>query len=513
MKNLTFIIAYLVICSVCSFSQNDSLKNIKQFNDFIKKTGGLNKPVQNHSDEPKPISPNPIVEKKDIGSEKYTITTTKYSLERNLDENIIPFQTNPNALWPGAIIQGKGVEEGILNTMGDNILRSPITITCNPGGSKKIENPTFAEYYDALKSLLKNISGNVPAKINYKFISAYSNKQALISLGIGSKWLKTSFNFKNEETEINQSFMYLLKQEYYTVSVNEPSRPSDYFKYPIDNNLFMDRISNSNPLCYVSSVTYGRLLLVKITYHGNKKLNERNIESEFKLIADGKASSFQSLNESNFSFEAFVLGGSREKAENMIASKTIKEIQDFIRNGREYNPCEDAVPISYQVKNLSDGNLIKIGETTEYNEIDYELIKKENQKFSIEFHRFNIEKDCDNDGTKGDFFYVIDITDKNGRSIINGPIKNQKALEIDDGQAITFTNNTKQFELPNKESSYFELKVSLYDEDVFGIEKMIDTTIPYKYPWKNINNELQIMDMKSCNTCKGKFYFTFKKIE
>lgn len=512
MKTLSFIIAYLVFCVVCSFSQNDSLKNIKQFNDFIKKTGGLNKPVQNHSDEPKIISPNPIEETRGIGSKKFKITTTKYSLERNLDENIIPFQTNPNALWPGAIIQGKGVEEGILNTMGDNILRAPITITCNPGGSKKIENPTFAEYTTALKSLLKSISGNVPAKISYECKSAYSNQQALISLGIGSKWFKTSFNFENEETQINQSFIYLLKQEYYTVSTNEPSRPSDYFKYPIDNNLFKDRISTSNPLCYVSSVTYGRLLLVKITYHGTKKINENNMKSDFFAIANGKASSFQSLSVSDFSFEAFVLGGSREKAENMIANMTIKDIQDFIRNDKNYNPCEDAVPISYQVKNLSDGNLIKIGETTEYNVNKFEEIINPYQEFSITFHKFYIEKDCDYDGTRGDFLYDIDIIGTNGRSLIGGSIKNSRAIEKGDGEDIKL-DKTFQFKLPNKEGYSFQLKVSLIDEDIFGIEQMIYKNEPFDYPWSKIDNIQKIIYGKLNRTCSGMFYYTIKKID
>ncbi|OGU96039.1 MAG: hypothetical protein A2475_01170 [Ignavibacteria bacterium RIFOXYC2_FULL_35_21] len=508
-KYLAILISILIFYS-CSDTTGPT-KPAKDIDDLVRNAGVVNTSVVTEKDEK-------VSEETQLnvleGVKKWNIKLTKKSLAWNLDNNIIPFNNpNANTLWAGALVQGNEVPNGILNSIGDNLSRTPLTITVQSGsgnlGNNIIEKPSNANYSKVLQDILDKNVTKCTAKQYLTVQIAHSKQQACIKLGFSANWLTGSLstNFETNNSSEQKSIYLLFKQVYFTVSVNEPTKPSDYFGDNIkleDLNYF---VKPNNPLCYVASVDYGRLILVKMTYNENITSTELDAKVKLAFSAYEVGGDYKTTDiESKSTFECLILGGSNGGAAKALGSMNLNGILDLIKAESEYTPNTPAYPISYVVKNLADNSIVKLGESTEYTVKEYTENREDYQTFDFYLSQFNIIDDGNFWGD-GKFFYKIQIIDKNGNLLkdVNDKdiiIQTDKFnyIKVGDGGKITLTNGIiKGVALKKQSGEQFTVSAQIWDYDAdtdLEIHQAGKQGNIYNYPsWNNDFNNWIYMNL------------------
>ncbi len=490
---ITFIFSLILV----SCNDNSSQPNIEptSMDDLVRQAGVLNTSVNEHKTE---LSSKTFLNQIENGN-KWNISETRYSLAKNIGDAILPLNPNAGTLWPGALVQGNEVPNGILNSLGDNILRKPITITVESGtsfiGNRTIENPTKASYAEALNSLLneKNVKGAAKQQLMFKF--AHSKEQAALELGFSAKWLASfNANFETRNNSEEKSVFLLFKQTYFTVSTSEPTRPSDYFSDDFNFQNISHIVKPSNPLCFVSSVDYGRIILVKMSYKGNESFDkvEANVKDDFGAFETGGSYNSSSISQ-NSTFEGLIIGGSNGAASRAFSSRSLSEIFKLIQEESEFTTNTPAFPISYVVKNMANNSIVKIGESTEYVVKQYTYSDDNDQLFDIYLSHFNIIDDG-NFLVDGDFYYTIRLSDKNGSTLrdANGnlaelSINRDMSIKVGSGGRLNIPTSSSQFKgikLVNNSTEQFTISVDLYDKFSSGNDVLAGSQGRiFKYPW------------------------------
>lgn len=489
------LILVLIIFSSCSEEAVSPNKPVSDINELILKYGTLNTSVNEKfeilNQNTKTIEEN---------GKKWQLKETKHSFAKNLDKEILPFNTNANSLWAGSLAQGREVPNGNLNTLGDNVSRTPITITVKSGdklfGSSEISKPNNANYSSSLSNILKNVSGITSANMIYKQSIAHETQQSMMNMGVSYKWLGAGLdaNFKIENNSYKKEILIYFKQEYYTVSVNEPSKPSDYFGDNINLDDLKFKIGDGNPLCFVSSVTYGRLLIAKMTYTGSESVTEVDaaLKGALKLLGEGKGEYVKNNITEKSTFKGIILGGSAGGAAKALTGSSIESISDFIKEEANYSANSPGYPISYTVKNILDNSTVKLGETTEYTSKEYTESEENYQSFDIQLKGFYVKNDCEPFGD-GDFYYNLDILNKDNELLISSTIaipRNQ-TIKAGNGKLIEFKGNSNHdFKLFNVKGEKFIIKGKISEKNTAVSDIELSFNKSFNFPWSDseINN-------------------------
>ena len=104
-----------------------------------------------------------------------------------------------------------------------------------------------------------------------------------LALGASVSWLggvaniSTSFDFNREE--IKSRYIVKYTQGYYTVDVDQPAEPTDFLTEEVSLHDVRRQVTRQNPPLYVSSITYGRMLIF-------------TFESEYSALELGAALDF-----------------------------------------------------------------------------------------------------------------------------------------------------------------------------------------------------------------------------
>ncbi len=496
MRNILICCLGLALLASCGGAGN-AVRKARNIDELVWNAGKINTSVS----EKKVKKNDEILKNVEENGRKWNVRQTRWFLEKNMDKNIIPFNPNANTLWPGSLVQGNEVASGVLNSIGDNIARAPITITVKSGdklfGSAEVNEPSNPAYSRALSAILKGAKGNTAANMTFRYESAFSTDQACLQLGISPKWLigsGFSGNFEAESNSRRKTVFIFFKQEYYTVSVNEPAKPSDYFAGPAEISMLAGKVSDGNPLCYVASVTYGRLLMVKMTYTGKETAAEvaAAVNGAFGGMVNIKGKIKTNSIVDNSTFEGVALGGSAGGAARALTGKSVESILKFINEEANYSADSPGYPIAYTVKNLADNSIVKLGESTEYTVKEYSESEDNYRNFNIRLEGLRVLNDCEPYGA-GDFYYNIDIVDQDNQSLIGGAVKipSGQSVSASDGEWIGFKGqNDFNIKLPNFSGSYFRVVGKVVEKNVLvqNIELDIDRKFNWPWPAKELDN-------------------------
>ncbi len=353
-----------------------------------------------------------------------------------LYETLASFDPNADTIWPGAVIQTKDLPQGLAAPIGLPRREGTITIgDASLGGGnygKKIDEPSLAKTRDAIGEILRSGNVNFAAKSSYLAETAHSLNEAALKVGVSASWmsgkLKASFDGKwmNSKTTMVVRFI----QAYYTVSFAGPPSPEKIFAdeaKAADARQFM---GPGNPPAYVSSVTYGRMLLMKV------ESNES--ESELRAALDAAYTSYKVGLDArtkkvlqNTSFTVFVLGGSPEDAAKLQASDVetrTAALAAYVEKGATFDARSPGVPISYTVRRLSNGQTLKVAST-----IDYQIpvCTPRALEMNVAFDRIGIGSDgAAYGGTTGEYEVWTETSDAPGGALPPTPGQEPNNREI-----------------------------------------------------------------------------------
>ena len=228
---------------------------------------------------------------------------------------------------------------------------------------------------------------------------------ALLSVRYKVRALKISE--KIEEKSIFISFI----QKYHTISTDYPTNPAGFFSSKASLDDIKSYIVADNPMGFISQVTYGRIVIAKITYTGNEQITQADLAAKFRAgITTVGVSLSQETKKllSNTNIEVSILGGKAEDAIKAINSneveKTLQNIHTFIQSNA--NDASYGIPISYTVRYLANNNLFYSGGSATFTQKKCENITKKATIKSITFWSLPAK---DKSGSDWDVFDYPDV--------------------------------------------------------------------------------------------------------
>ena len=491
-----FLCAFLTFTFSSCTNSTEPVKPAGDINELVRNAGELPAMPQSRSEE----EVEKFTETNTENGYQWVSNSRRMRLSNKIDE-IVAFNSAYNdALYPGALVQGKDVSEGKLTPIGD-FAREPITITMN-NSSEKVSNPNKATVEEAIGKLVKK-AGPSPAQMQYFREEVHSTEQAFLELGLSVGWLTGSVSTKfQKEKSVQKNSIYLyFKQVYYTVSVNSPSAPADVFAPTVSVDDLRQRIYAGNPPCYISQVQYGRIILAKITSTETIDAMTSAFEAAWTIVgAEGKLES--NTIEFDCTVDAIVIGGSSQAAANAITSGSVDDINKLIRDEAVYTPNRPAQPISYTLRYLSDSRPVSLGNTVEYKEQSWKLDPNSVQVFDIYLGAFDIEDDG-NTFTDGDFYYTIVLTDGKGDTLKDGQGKDaviqlprEAAQEVGSGGRVSIEKQFYGVAIRKAAEEQFSISAELWDRYTLGEDvKAGSQGAIFKYPWDAISPDWYRMNL------------------
>ena len=282
-----------------------------------------------------------------------------------------------DVLWPGALIQGDGYEKGIGSVRELPIRkRAPLGISVNlltVPNSKIVKNPSASTVNAAVGELIAAIKGvDVGGSIYFNLKETYSFEQATMSFGLSAKYAGASMSAKHNSiitsTERNVITACYIQNKF-SVFIDQPATPADFFSpdcslADIKEQASLGRIGKDNIPVYISTVTWGRLVLATIS--STKSMSELKTALTASYNAGGTGGSGtldQTSKDILNSSELIVtgIGVADSAAANLIKSGTI---QGFFSSPMT---VESVRPISYIFRVMNSGAIAGITDTTKYN--------------------------------------------------------------------------------------------------------------------------------------------------
>lgn len=216
--------------------------------------------------------PSKRVIQKEIDGISYYEVAQKYNLEEYLLND-----SGNSSIYPGAIIRGDSLMQGISNYALIPQKRTPIILVYNNDGrSIQVENVSYGGVKEAINQLWNESTREYSEKWEYSVRSLQNEESLELSLGIG--YGSASFDFGINQTQTTSTMAVTFTETYYSVSVEPLNRPSQYFQIGCD----IKSLGDYEP-AYISSVDYGRRILILVT----SELSEEEIKAKLGAGING----------------------------------------------------------------------------------------------------------------------------------------------------------------------------------------------------------------------------------
>jgi thiol-activated cytolysin len=433
--------------------------------------------------------------------QNYACTTKDYILGQNFTE-IAGFNPTEDVVWPGALVQGRSISSGIPSRI--NLRHAPMKITISPSepgdNSIRVSNPSYNTVSAAVQELTKKLPKVTPAAIGYEYAEMHTAEQALLKIGVAASWVggNARGQLSKSGSKEDKSILVKFVQRYYTVTA-EPVEQGRWFGSGVSVN-DLKRFSSAaegstgvtNPPAIVSSVTYGRMYVFKLT--AKKTFDELKAAAAVShrfVSGNVDANAEQQIREqfSSIQVQFLALGADSEEAVEAIATNDFfKLLKSGATGGGENSPGE---PISYSIRYLKNDDVAKVGFTTDYSITECIPLSL---KVKVTFSNFRILEDCDSgwDG-KGDFVWWFGA---NGERIVdNGSERN-----LGGGEEIGI-GASREFILPKKRGAQIIVQGEIKDNDgASGPDIMGPFTHIYTYGqnWDMGNKDFELRHDDGC---------------
>jgi hypothetical protein len=313
---------------------------------------------------------------------KFHCRQTNYSITQ-VPSQFVALNPNADVLWPGALIQGNSMTNGVLSPILVNRTPGTITLTLNTGGalttySKLLPSPSLSSATDSMNKILSTFKDSTPAKFSYQYTSVYSMEQLAVAVGAsvkGAGWsgaASLSFNASDHKNRMLIQF----SQEFYTMAFQPSAGGPGMFATDVTAAILAPYMGPSNPPVYVASVTYGRIFYLLFESSGSSQDLRAAISGSYSsaaLSASANASLAFKKTINECSIKAYGLGGDASAAVAAVtggsldtATNKFDMVRKFLVANANFSQKNPGVPISYMLRNVMDLSQVKLALTTSY---------------------------------------------------------------------------------------------------------------------------------------------------
>lgn len=414
----------------------------------------------------------------------YTCDYNYYTVTENFSE-FVAFAPNSATLWPGSIVEGADASQGLLTAIG--LSRAPMTFSVSlPLVGTTIGHlkaPSLSSYRDELKKVLDSgLDGSIPANFSFELRQVFSEAEMSLALKTSVAWpggseISSMFTYGAEQkkTQVIANFV----QAYYTVDMDTPLAPSDFFNPEVTVEQLDTFMGVDNPPMYVQSLTYGRRAVFSIESSSNVEAVHAALSATIQAVAEGKIdieyAHKKVLAESTM--QVFVLGGSPE--DGIHAVDGFQGLMTYIKNGASFDKDSPGAAIGYKLAYL-DNFGTQFAYTTDFAEANcsYTPDKVRVALDKIYFHK----NGCDGWDKNCHQTYEIWVDSPLGKKVL---ASQGVPKFIDDGQTIGL-GVVKDLVLPDAPGSWLTIGFSA-DEDGLTVETAKKFT--YAGGWQDFGSQ------------------------
>ena len=287
---------------------------------------------------------------------------------------------SPTILWPGSFIQGKSIRgKGGFTVIPYIARRQPGRISLQvTSGEQSLGTAGEGLWYEEVQEMRENEvaqaqsrlvrhwqESGAPASTSFSMQIVHSPEEAMIASGIdldksGGKlkaFLSTGFDKKKSHVLVK------LYQRFYTFGYEDPEGGGKgAFMSTIEQSDLAPYTGAGNPICYVSSVSYGRAYY--FLYESS--------ESSYDLL-DALSASFKSFLDER-RVDSYVIKGVRVRMLEQGSSTNAgqgteispEKVFKLLEEGAQPSSKDVGVPIFFTLKHLYDGQPVRMSNSLSY---------------------------------------------------------------------------------------------------------------------------------------------------
>jgi Thiol-activated cytolysin len=464
----------------------------------------------------------------EVDTDRYSCTNDSYSMT-DTPKKFVAIEPDASIMWLGNLIQGSShLQVGELVELPVSE-RAPLNISIDlltGDNFRRVEHPSLSSVNSAIGEMINNaVTEGLEASSTVYFESkeAHSSRQTSLDLGFTAEYLggsaEASLSVDTQGEE--KSFFAYFIQKAFTVSMELPTSPGDmvsdaFTQSQLDDLKARGKIGDANPPLYISNMSYGRVLIYKMTSTHSKSRIQAAINASYHGITGGGSGYTeielqQTLSSASIQISAF--GGNQASIEALIRSG---QLRDYFSGDTKLTSMQ---PISFEIRNLQDNSIADISRTTEYNVKQCSFLEKTipaiGERIKITLDKVKIAYDCDAGATKGSMFGRFDIIsyDPANKAKITRrirTIKRDEAINIQSGNYLSLNNS---YSINKYYGKPFEISAQLMDRDsgARGADDLVGNWNANQF--SIANKSPQSYSKKAVSNCSDKNPTLYYKIE
>ncbi len=286
------------------------------------------------------------------------------------------FDTNAEVIYPGALLQGKTLQETTPSPIVVKRADGTISYDLNDGNTQP-----FFDVDEVKKSSIQNgmnqiISSSeaLPDNFDLQIVQVESEKELALEMGIKVETftakVKSNMSFSTDK-EYNRTLVKLT-QKFYTMSFDLPTSLDAIFDESVTPENLATYVQADNPATFISSVVYGRIFYMLVESTSSRQEMEAKLSATYQGVTVGvsgevKTSAFEELKEVKVKVIAYGGNGSSK----LVGETNIQRIAELLD---ETNDIRSGLPLSYVVRSVErPDKVVGTNISTELEVVDCEL--------------------------------------------------------------------------------------------------------------------------------------------
>jgi len=351
------------------------------------------------------------------------------------------------------------------------------------------------------------------SSVSFDKQTTYSLEQAALDLNISTRYLGTdvrselSYEQSVEEHTLTAYFV----QKMFTASMVLPQTPAELFSDAftterLQEQVDLGRVGPANPPVYISSVVYGRMLMMTMTSTHSIQEMEAALSATNASIGgtDIDTEMLDIINESRIQIST--VGGVDDGVENLIRTG---RLGDYFSADA---PLTSARPLSYTVRNLSDNSIALVSETTTYNIRECQAVQGDptGARYRVVLDKLRLIQDgCDGIFHPAPEVYYSYTLHYNGETFSLGSRSAGQAVVIEEGGEHTINGTARTVNLYGRGPASIRITGTAWDEDSNSNDEVIGT---WDLSWTHAISSGQRYFTRSGGGCQIRLYLTITKL-
>ncbi|HUS28898.1 MAG TPA: thiol-activated cytolysin family protein, partial [Kofleriaceae bacterium] len=274
-------------------------------------------------------------------------------------------------------------------------------------------------------------------------------------------------------------------QLYYTVDVDPPNLPHEFFAPTVTADDVSQVVSEQNPPVYVSSIGYGRQVI--FTFESDLAKSELEAALQFAYKGGAEISGSTSLTHqevlSHTHTTAFILGGDAGEAAQ-VAIGNYDQLKAFIGRGGNYSKDSPGAAIAYKLSYVRDHTPVQISYGSDYTQ---HTCSRMTQKLRVVLEKIKVDSAGSDVGSNLEIFGSVTAIGSTRQVLVNWPEAQFKTIAT--GASFPSSGIVAETILPVKPAAGQSVRIetSLMEDDEFSNDSFGDalqTGAPFESGWR-----------------------------